>query len=246
MGHEQSSPKGEGSFGGLYSVAGNVYRFLSSKVGMAILGLILGMILASFKGYVSNQVAEAKEARLRKEAEDREARLKKENELADRLGFYRLMRANLEASYDAFVNQIDVRDRLVEHLERRLGPLPKKEFELLFQELHPKFDEEEKRLCQILRGITKNALYKRNTAVLKLLDDHPQYYSELTTWRALREHLELWLSKYEELMPREDTCLIYVGVEENKPFPQSIDEEIAKKISQLELERNKVKLNATP
>jgi hypothetical protein len=197
------------------------------------------------------QEAEAKEARLKQEAEAKEARLKQEKELADRLAFYRLMKAHLEASYDAFVNQVDVRVRLIEHMKHRLGPLPNKEYELLFQEYHHKFDEEEKRLCHIMKGISKTTLYNRNTAMLKLLDDHPDYYRELArAGRALREHLELWLSKYNSLMPREDTCLIYVGVEEHKPFPngRDIPEDINKEVDQIisEIERKRGRANTGP
>lgn len=161
--------------------------------------------------------------------------LRKKAEHEQRLSFYQQMKLHLDAGRDAFVNQCIARDRLVVLLGNNHGPLPPLQYEPLFRQYYPVLNEDEKVLFQLIRGITKTSLYKHNKEMVDLLQAYPAYYHELPGLRDLRDHLELWMSKYDSLLAnRDDTCLVYVGVEEGKPFPPVIDAEIEQKLVDLQ------------
>jgi hypothetical protein len=168
------------------------------------------------------------------------AKAKKESARANRmqrLAFYQTVRVHLEASEAAFKSQVALRERLVESLEHRYAAL-NMQYEPLFRMYYSKMNDEELFLCKQMRGLTE-ALNTHNTAVRDLLTTNAVYYAELPEFRPLYEHLDLWISKYNH--PFKDTqeaCLVYVGVEEGKPFPTGIGDRIQQKISELESETN--------
>jgi len=46
--------------------------------------------------------------------------------------------------------------------------------------------------------------------MIGLLESHPEYRKKIPEFKALHEHLDLWLSKYKEVVEnREDVCLVY-------------------------------------
>jgi hypothetical protein len=158
-------------------------------------------------------------------------RLRAEKENERRRGFYQQMKLHLDASSNAINNQYFARDRLFELLKKTHGPLPPLEYEELFRKFYPELNEDEKVLFELIRGITQTALQKHNEEMLKLIESHPTYYSELPKLKVLHDHLDLWMSKFNSLfVGREDTCLVYVGVEEKKPFPAGIEKEIDQKL----------------
>lgn len=195
------------------------------KWSRLIIPIIITAILSSVSGgLVTHTIDRAKEKRLIAQAEYNRRRT-----------FYQQMKLHLDASYDAFSNQVFARGRLVKLLEKNHGTLPRLQYEELFRGYYPELNEEEKILFEFIRGITETSLYKHNKEMLGLLEKYPEYYDELPELRTLYEHLDLWMSKYNSLfVNREDTCLVYVGVEEEKPFPRNITAKIVQLITELE------------
>jgi hypothetical protein len=88
-----------------------------------------------------------------------------------------------------------------------------------------------------MRSITTKSMYKHNTEMVSLIESNPRYREELTDFSRLQDHLNLWLSKYardlERRENRKDVCLIYVGVKENKPFPDNLAATVSQKIKDI-------------
>lgn len=182
-----------------------------------LLGAIAG-------GVVTNFVKQAEEQRLKTQAE-----------LNKRTAFYEKMDLHLDGSYMAFNNQKVARDRLFKLLEQNHAPLPEREYEPLFRKLYPLMNEDEKVLFELIRGITTTSLHKHNDEMLKLLEKNPKYRNELREFKALQDHLDLWLSKYKATVEkREDVCLVYTGVSEEKPFPNGINEKVRQILNQIQ------------
>ena len=151
---------------------------------------------------------------------------------AERLKFYQTLQVHLDASDAAYRNQADLRERLVESLERRHGPrdMP---FEPWFRKLYSKMNEKERSLCNQMRGLT-DTLHSHNSAVRDLLNANPRFYGETPDLRRLYEHLDLWIAKYNHpFKETENACLVYVGVAENKPFPEGIGKQVEKILDEL-------------
>jgi len=99
---------------------------------------------------------------------------------------------------------------------------------------YPSLNEQQLDLFGFIRVITENFLFKRNEEMLKLLDKNPEYFHDLSEFKDLQGHLELWNSKLEShLKKRKDYCLIYVGVKEKKPFPKGIEAKVDKEIEKM-------------
>ena len=82
-------------------------------------------------------------------------------------------------------------------------------------------------------------MFKYNSLVVQLLDEYPQFYNDLPELRQLHDHLNLWLDKYNSVFrDKENMCLVYVGVEDKKPFPKEIDRIIKAKIEKLQKRQN--------
>jgi hypothetical protein len=184
-------------------------RFATKDVVVPLAAVVLGAVGT----YVVNR------AQAKGDEEQEKRRQKK--------AYYEQLAFHLDATWAAFKNQAAARDRLAELLTARLGPLPEMEYEPLFRKYHPTFDDEEKFLCQLMRGITLTAMTQHNEAMNKLLRDNVQHSSELPEFQALREHLDLWLSKSAAMKDRPDTCLVYVGVAEKKDFPGTVRDSVA-------------------
>ncbi len=154
---------------------------------------------------------------------------RKANELAKtREEFYHKMLFHLEGSDNAFRNQCVARDRLVKLLESRPTAMHAMEYEKLFRLNYHQMNEDERILFTLLRGITQT-IAEHNQEMLTMLKKNPQYGEELSEFHALYEHLDLWVAKYRGLFPRDDIALIYVGVEEKKPFPTGIEDKVKEK-----------------
>jgi hypothetical protein len=136
------------------------------------------------------------------------------------------LKFHLGGTRAAFQNQAIARDRLVALLKKSHAPLPNLEYEPLFRECYPVLNEDEKVLFQLIRGITTTALFQHNDAMSRQLKESARYAAELPEFEPLREHLDLWLSKYAAVKERDDACLVYIGVEENRPFPSTVDQSV--------------------
>jgi hypothetical protein len=165
---------------------------------------------------------------------DKQERLNLELRRKDHLAFYAQLRLYLQATRNAFINQSAIRDALVELLEKNHGRLPQLEYEELFAKYYPRMTTEEKQRCGFLRGITEISLNKHNRDIVELLEKHPQYYDEVVSLKPLHDHLEFWLSKYHSQFKRPEICLIYVGVNEKKPFPPEVATQVDERYAYLQ------------
>lgn len=95
-------------------------------------------------------------------------------------------------------------------------------------------NEEEKGLFNQIRHKTE-LMKSYNSRMLRLLTGKCRFLDDLVELKALKEHLEVWIKKFDEKFKDEKVALIYVGVKEKKPFPTGIERIIEKKISDLKI-----------
>ncbi len=127
-----------------------------------------------------------------------------------------------------FIAQARLRDDLAARVIKRLGIQEHLEFEALFDRYHDRFDAEERRLHRTIRVYTETILHEYNRRTLDILDQAPRLADVLPSLPALRQHLIIWLAKFEGVFKRVPSmCLVYVGVEENAGFPPRIEAELA-------------------
>jgi hypothetical protein len=76
-----------------------------------------------------------------------------------------------------------------------------------------------------------------NSQMYKLLKDmkNRKFWKEIPRLEDLYYYLELWLEKFEALKDREDVCIIYVGVEDVRPFPTEIEDDVKAQIGHLQI-----------
>lgn len=190
---------------------------------------VLGAVLAY---YLSQRETRKKiaDSEAKKEAAQRKLDIQKKQ------SFYELLNVHLQASYDAFTDQCRIRDKLLRLLGFDLNHFDWEKLEEVIADAYLNFTDEQRNLFDLIRSITENSLYTRNNEVLKLLMEKSEYFNELKEFKELQGHLELWNSKFNSfLKTRQDYCLIYVGVKEDKPFPTGIEDKVLKKIEELKM-----------
>jgi hypothetical protein len=199
---------------------------------MQILLPILTTLLAAAATYYFTSRANKRQLA---ELEAKEKRAKEELNREKRRKFYQLISQHLHASRDAFIEQCRIRDRLLRLLKHDPENFDWEKLEETFADAYPNMNEEQRNNFEFIRGITKTTLLPRNKDMLALLKDNPEYYLELPDFKELLGHLELWMSKYDaHLEKRDDYCLIYVGVKDEKPFPRKIRHKVADILSEME------------
>lgn len=133
-----------------------------------------------------------------------------------------------KSSYSVFVIQAKRRNELVKMMESRLALKRTEQFEKFFSKYFPDMNKEEKFVFDQIRGITKGAMLSANTKMLSLIKQNPELHNEFPLIDALDEHLSFWVSKYQNVfLQREDMCLLYVGVEDEVPYPSELDKQVA-------------------
>jgi hypothetical protein len=126
-----------------------------------------------------------------------------------------------------FLAQARLRDDLAERVRTRLGVREHLEFEALFDRYFDRFDADELRLHRTIRAYTETVLHEYNRRTLETVERAPRLADVLPSLPALRQHLILWLAKYERVFTRvASMCLLYVGVEEDAGFPPRIESEL--------------------
>jgi hypothetical protein len=193
---------------------------------------IITTVLGSSLTYYLTRLADKRKLH---EAEIKEKNTENKLKNQKRLMFYREMIVHLRASHDLFIDQCKIRNRLL----RSLGHDPKtfdwEKLEETLANAYTDMNNEQRNLFDFIRSITENSLFKRNGEMLALLKKNPDYFDELPEFQLLQSHLELWCSKFEAfLKPRQDYCLIYVGVKEKKPFPTQIEEKVDQAIKDMD------------
>jgi CRISPR/Cas system CMR-associated protein Cmr1 (group 7 of RAMP superfamily) len=71
-----------------------------------------------------------------------------------------------------------------------------------------------------------------NDEMYKLLRNkkNRKFWKETQKLEDLYYHLELWLKKYKALKNKKDISLIFVGLEEGRPFPAGIDDDVRDRV----------------
>lgn len=88
---------------------------------------------------------------------------------------------------------------------------------------------EEKDLFDKIRNKTQQ-MKSYNLRVLRLLEENDNYLKDIAELKALKEHLEEWVKKYDTKFSNPDVSIIYVGT-----YPTGIEKIVANKISKLKL-----------
>ena len=159
----------------------------------------------------------------------------------DRLKFYSDLCYELKGSKSTFSDQLIIRKKLMNLVEkdkrRKIKYILQEnlEYEDLFRKLCPLLNDEQRQEFTLIRKLT-DRINKYNSSMYELLDDkkNRKYWNEIPTLEDLFYHLSLWLAKYESR--KEDPCtpLIYVGVDQGRPFPMGIDDTVCEKVNELE------------
>jgi hypothetical protein len=133
----------------------------------------------------------------------------------------------LEITYITFVAQCRVRDKLVEMLYNRLEIQAVYQYEELFSRYYDQMNTEERHFHKSLRTYTENTLYVHNNRILELIRKNLDLEQDIPSLKLLRQHLILWISKYDGLFQTTPSmALVYVGVEEKVPFPKKVQQEL--------------------
>lgn len=117
-------------------------------------------------------------------------------------------------------------------------------FDETFHRLHPQFTDDERELFDLIRSMTKVALFGVNRRMKDWLEDSPEFlvdrsdaFSALSGELArLQEHLGLWLAKYDVFLQQETRSLVYLGDEKQHgaAFPSALEPELRRVLEDLE------------
>jgi hypothetical protein len=135
-------------------------------------------------------------------------------------------------SRTTFRAQARLRDDLAGRIIARLGVTEHLQYEELFDSYFDRLQADELRLHRTIRVYTESILHEYNARTLAAVDAEPRLAGFLPSLEALRQHLILWLTKFEHVFRRTPSmCLLYVGVEEGVGFPRQIETELDEYLS---------------
>jgi len=109
--------------------------------------------------------------------------------------------------------------RLVETMKKRLGVTDHSEFEAFLFRYHEKMIRDELFVFQQIRAVTEGTLAPANQRMLDLLRDHPELDNEVPSLAKLRQHLQLWLTKYENVF-RKTPGMAVCYIEDDVRWPE--------------------------
>ncbi len=135
----------------------------------------------------------------------------------------------LRTTRTTFIAQANLRDRLVLHVQDRLvlNPYDGREYEEFISDHYRDLDSEEKRMFSTMRSFTADVLREYNRRVLELIDKTPLLQQHFPAVPALRDHLLVWLAKYDgTFVNTPEMCLLYTGVHEGVPFPSELEPQL--------------------
>ena len=142
----------------------------------------------------------------------------------------------LTDSRTTFLNQNYQARRLIKLLRRNHPDETKnlKGFDNTFKELHPKFNDEERELQQLIRNTTMTSMRHLNEQLKKWLDENKRFRNKnqkdslmkkfAPCLDDLSEHLNMWQDKYARMDKDERYSLIYMAdeSEHGKGFPHEL------------------------
>lgn len=153
---------------------------------------------------------------------------------AEQLVFFVNVSRLLEQSYEIFFYQNGLARQLTNSLASRGYAIGAgRGFDDGLRELHFAMTAEEEEIFTSIRTITDD-MRGVNVKVKTLLKSNKDFFELLPDLRRLYEHLSWWNAKYELLKDDPDMCLVYVGVDQQKPFPQGIERLLAQEIERLQ------------
>lgn len=133
----------------------------------------------------------------------------------------------LDITGTTFLAQARIRNKLQMMLYNRLKIQQSYEYEELFSRYYDKMTSEERHFHASLRSYTSNIIALNNKQVLELIHAHDQIVNLIPSLKQLRQHLTLWVAKYEGLFQSSPhMALVYIGVEEGVPFPRGVEQDI--------------------
>lgn len=133
----------------------------------------------------------------------------------------------LDFTYEAFQAQAQVRNLLYRQMVQRLGINERLQYEVFFSTYYEQMNPEELRKHRTIRGYTENVLSVYNQQVLEFVKSNRKLKQAVPRLKELEKHLVIWMGKYRSVFQQtEAMSLVYVGVEENVPFPQGIEAEL--------------------
>lgn len=139
----------------------------------------------------------------------------------------------LDIAGTTFIAQSRIRNKLVEMLYKRLHIQQSYEYEELFSRYYDQMAPEERHYHTSMRSYTTNILANHNKQVLEMINAHDELVKLIPSLKQLRQHLTLWVSKYEGLFQTSPhMALVYIGVEEGVPFPHGVEQDLRQFIAQ--------------
>jgi hypothetical protein len=133
---------------------------------------------------------------------------------------------DLEVAYAIFQSQSKVRNALVDAMCERDPNLELVEYEPFIARYYTKMTPDERALHQRIRDYT-DTIEKLNRHALYCIEASKDFRRRIPGLEKLREHLEAWLDKYDRTFETDASVgVLYVGVQERKPFPSGIEAEI--------------------
>lgn len=139
---------------------------------------------------------------------------------------------DLEVAYAIFQSQCEVRDALVDAMCERDSRLELDQYEPFIARYYTEMTPGEKALHQRIREHTET-IEKLNRHALYCVEASKDFRRRIPQVERLREHLKAWLEKFDRTFEADASVgVLYVGVEERKPFPAGIEAEIRQYVEQ--------------
>ena len=133
----------------------------------------------------------------------------------------------LSTTWTTFVAQARIRDELYDTVKYRLGIKESLEYERFIDKYYSEMNNEELYLHKTIRAYTENVLSEYNQRILDVIENHPILLRDVKLVTRLRDHLVIWLAKYQgSFLSTPSKCLVYVGVEEEVKFPDGVTHEL--------------------
>jgi len=137
------------------------------------------------------------------------------------------MNSAMEINKKAFMSQIGLRNELGAKLDQRLGADKKLTWERKFFHNYDQMNEEEHFVFSQIRAYTEGPMAENNQLLLDLITHNPKILTEIPLANELRNHLVIWLNKYNKIFKEQKKmCLLYVGVEDGAPYPSKVDQQV--------------------
>jgi DNA-binding winged helix-turn-helix (wHTH) protein/tetratricopeptide (TPR) repeat protein len=147
------------------------------------------------------------------------------------------IRSAMSINKKAFISQIKRRNELGKMLNKRFDMKKDLSWERRFLKYHDKMNDSELFVFSQIRVYTEGPLLSSNQKTLDLINSKKEIIDEIPSADKLRNHLILWLNKYQKVFKNNPKMsLLYVGVEDGAPYPSEVDGQV---VNWLEMHKGK-------